>query len=121
VTPAISNSKDDSNSTTTHNDRNASNSKKESNNSTANTVGTPAKAGTLAKAVMLAKVVKSATACWEANKYIAGTPLSLGIQKVNRHKCRKQLRKSWDLNQAHNCRKFLGMDILTHIFLDCFL
>jgi hypothetical protein len=54
VTPAISNSKDDSKSMTAHNSRN------ESNNRTANTVWTQAKAG------MYEYVLKPATACREA-------------------------------------------------------
>ncbi len=54
VTPATSNSKDDSNSMTVHNSRNAS-------NRTANTVGMPAKAG------MLENLAKPATTCREAN------------------------------------------------------
>ena len=54
VTPAASNSKDDSNSMTAHNSRNVS-------NRTANTVGMPAKAG------MLEKVAVPATTCREGN------------------------------------------------------
>jgi hypothetical protein len=48
LTPATSNSKDDSNHMT-HNHRFASNSMNESNSRTANTVGTPTTAGTIAK------------------------------------------------------------------------
>jgi hypothetical protein len=61
LTPATSNSKDDSNIMTAHNSRNQSRNRNESKNKTANTVGTPGKAWTLAK------VVKPATACREAN------------------------------------------------------
>jgi hypothetical protein len=48
LTPATSNSKDDSNHMT-HNHRIASNSMNESNSRTANTVGTPTTEGTIAK------------------------------------------------------------------------
>ncbi len=56
VTPATSNSKDDSYCMTAHERMNASNSRNESNNRTDNTWGRPAKEW------MLAKVVKPATA-----------------------------------------------------------
>jgi len=49
MTPAISNSKDDSNSVTAHNSRKGRNSKNERNNRMANTVGTEAKVGCLQK------------------------------------------------------------------------
>jgi hypothetical protein len=57
VTPATSNSKDDSNCMTIHNRRNKRNSRNESKKRADNTGGTPA------KAVILAKLVKPATAC----------------------------------------------------------
>jgi hypothetical protein len=61
VSPAASNSKDDSNILTAHSRRNAGNSRNECNNRAANTVWTPAKAG------MLVKTVKPATLCREVN------------------------------------------------------
>jgi hypothetical protein len=61
VTPATSDSNDDSIIMTAHNSRNANNSRNESNNKTANTVWPLTKAG------MLAKEVKPAPASREAN------------------------------------------------------
>ncbi len=51
VTPATSNSKDDSTIMIAHNSRNANNSRNESNNRIAKTIWTPAKAAMLAKVV----------------------------------------------------------------------